>query len=355
MSSSYIKRRPFHIVVRGTRNGKVVARTRLRGYVKASATREFERLCRLAQNVDAFKTTSKYGPVRIELYEGPSSARHNKRLIAMAGDFGAPKIVDYLGLLRPKSDMHVADILPGLENGVLGLDPRNAEFDGSVLDNIPFFEHGRDFDGDALNSGQDDFTIDVGEISQAEHREVIRKMLTEDPEGPAPKPRRPQPIRLASDFELAAWAGALSDGVSSSRKQMFAGHIAQRLAVPLTPGELNVIQATGRQERQRSFINHALTPFGVILKTVDESSVDKVDINSAEMRDLIYSHYEKQNPDVERARFDDAYEKWLAQRDRDVELAVTRSPLMRPSTMDKIRHNCEDPKTVHPLALIWKD
>lgn len=298
MSSSYLKRRTFHLVARATGTGKVVARTRLRLRSRDDAKHEFNSVCRSAVSLDAFVDTPKFGPIRIELYEGPSSARCNKRLLAMAGNFGEPKIVDYLGLLRPKSDMHVADTLPGLGKGVLGLDPRNAEFDGSVLMDSPI------------------------------------------------KPCRPNPIRVASDFELAAWSGALNDGVSSSRKQMMGGHIAQTprsgpiriMGEPeFRDGQYPVLKPEvieellkmsepphpvvppRRTERTLNFINRQLAPFGVVFQSIDEVPTEKADLSEA-----IYAQYQKQNPGLDRAAFDEAYERWLSQRDALFQHAVLK-------------------------------
>jgi hypothetical protein len=447
MNAISSKRRAYHVVVRDLNSNRVIERTRLRLNGREEAVREFERLVRERKFYYDYYADNTDASVRMELYHGPSPARSNVRLIAIAGNFQPPEITTEFGVLHlddgievnPR-DRHISDqmkaalgrmtdpyhyrrrALAQLDAGLPIADilPGGKDHDKSVAEEIGYLG--------LLN----DPTNDLGPELRQRWSESLNG---EQHVGSSDMPRRPQPIRLASDFELAAWSGALNDGASSSRKQMMAGHITQVpvesgdevrktltegkegpapkrtgpirimseaeyrpgtpgllspevvdelmkmseppqhsalldrvLMAPMTPGELNVIQATGRQERLHNFINHSLAPFGVILKPAEKElsvkehadEVWRLVQEGVARGDIILERDQEGKltgkgipaQHVDKIR-DFTYPMWLRQRDRDVELAATRTSVTGPSTMDKIRHNCEDPKSVEPLTLLW--
>ncbi len=339
MSSNYPKLKFFHVVARDTHTNKVEATTRLKVSDTRQAKDEFESLCRQAQHLGAFDRSSrntltgkKIGPLRIELYVGRPSARHSKRLIAMAGHFGAPKITDCMGKVFPSMGARLTDDeyfyrRRALEQVQAGLPiedilPGGKDHDKSVAEEIGYLGLLNDPANDlgpelrqrwseslsgALIGGASSLRQQMmaGHVTQnpVESSDEVRKALTEGKEGPAPK--RTGPIRIMSEPEYRPGTpGLLSPEVvdelmKMSEPQHPAG-LDRVLMAPLTPGELNVIQTTGRQQRNLDLVNRVLAPVGVIFKTVDKEKSTKEHVDK--IRDF-------------------AYPMWLRQRDRDVEIA----------------------------------
>lgn len=390
------KQRPYHMVVRDMLTKRVVARTRMRHVCPRDATRQFEAAARQLR----FSSNNSENPVRLELYTGPASARCNKRLLAMAGDFKPPVMVEefgnlsYLDLINAAhadrahltqrwSDTFIAekrhDIDPLHGKSVLELDPRNAEFDGSVLNDIPVNPTFPSMGTSVVRQ-----QLMAGHVSQTaeEHRGEVRKILTEGEVDPAPK--RTGPIRMMGEAEgiVGIPAPRLSDDVVSALMAMSEPHPTELPLLFLSPSEIDeqkkLTIRRNRSDRLLNFVNHQLHPFGIVMSMIPDE---------AKVKEMVHQHLFDKN---DRLKFDEAYEQWLAQRDRDVEIAsdhaasnagmwdklkegnvgfkpgqmvlltAHRNPNaprksmlgINIATADKIRHNCEDPKALQRRTML---
>lgn len=247
MSSNYPKRKTFHIVARDVDTKKVLACTRLKVTMTYEAQDEFERLCRQAQRAGAFDGPTRHlltgkwvGPLRIELYVGPPSARQNGRLIAMAGNFKPSTMVEefgnlsYLDLINAAhadrahltqrwSDTFIVEKHPVADplNGksVLELDPRNARFYGEVLNSMPVGK----LTEEEYQARKAQLLAVPSMGTSSVRQQLLGGHVSQTPEGEVdPAPKRPGPIRIMGEAEgiIGIPAPRLSDDVVSALMDM---------------------------------------------------------------------------------------------------------------------------------------
>lgn len=288
------------------------------------------------------------GPVQIDLFIGPPSGRHARRHWASTGQRLIENMIDANGRIR-LTYREPVNSSAGLPYGDFAYDVDlgqiNMGLDVGVDVNLPEpgslakFIAEQDIDISSTYSLCPRVLPITPEMEES--AEMVRRALTTLHEGPAPK--RVGPIRMMSESELRPEAMAW----------LMASDVTVRESVLK---ELDVLK--GLIEPKSGPEDH------IVDQTVNLSRVEEISANYH----LGFTPADFDGNALQSSERDSAYDQWLRRRDRDVELVGSMvksgqlvldsaSPnggayrtIRAPGTMDKIRHNCEDPSMLQRLT-----